>query len=208
MRKTLFKETVNKLSWRHFVALGDSLPVGVGDPVEGIPHVGWADQVAAIFREENPDLLFTNLGEAGCRACAVRAVQLPKALELCPDLVSIQVGSNDAVDRAWSPQDYYETLSSIVKPLSSQEAKILMLTSHNPAGLPRKMGVIGRRFKEMVEIMRIVSKEYDAIFVDLTSSKAGSHLDHWSADRWHPNARGYREACDVVLSSLKARVLQ
>jgi phosphatidylinositol alpha 1,6-mannosyltransferase len=197
---------VNKLYWRHFVALGDSLPVGVGDPVEGIPHIGWTEQAAAIFRKENPDLLFTNLGEAGCKACTVKTNQLPKALELCPDLVSIQVGSNDAVDRAWSAQNYYETLSAIANPLSSLEATLLILTSHNPAGLPRKMGLLARRFKEMIEVMRSVSQEYDAIFVDLTSSKAGSHLDHWSADRWHPNARGYRAACEVVLSSLKARI--
>ena len=42
--------------WRRFAVLGDSIAEGVGDPVPGYEHLGWADRVAAALRQHRPDL--------------------------------------------------------------------------------------------------------------------------------------------------------
>jgi len=190
------------MHWQSLVALGDRLTFGIGDPVQGIAKVSWAEQVADVFQALNPNFRYINLAQPGLRTNEVKANQLPIALSLNPDLISVQVGSNDAVERSWNSQNYYEALSSVVRPLRETQATILLLTCHNSAGLPRKLGRLAERFKEMVGVMRAVSHEQNAIFVDLSSSPAGTDSAHWSGDRWHPNARGYQEASKVVLTAL------
>jgi lysophospholipase L1-like esterase len=191
------------MHWQNWVALGDSLSFGFGDPVEGIAKVSWVEQVADVFQALNPNFRYINLAQPGLKTCEVIANQLSTALSLNPDLISVQVGSNDVVERSWNPQNYYEALSSVVQPLRETQATILLLTCHNSAGLPRKLGRFAERFKEMVGVIRAVSHEQNAIFVDLSSSLAGSDIAHWSTDRWHPNARGYQEASKVIVTALK-----
>lgn len=193
----------NTSCFQRFVALGDSLSFGTGDSVEGIHKIPWPDQVTDILQRGNPNLLYSNLAQPGLKTSEVKASQLSAALSLNPDLVSIQVGSNDVVERSWNPQNYYQELLSIAQPFREIQATVVMLTCHNSKGMPRKLGRLRLRFQEMVDVIQTVSHEQSAIFVDLSSSFAGSHISHWSSDRWHPNALGYQEATKSFLLSLE-----
>ena len=98
------------IPWRRFVAVGDSMTEGVGDPVPGGGLRGWADRLAEALRAERPDLEYANLAIRGLRTAEVRDRQLDRALALRPDLASALSGMNDLLDPRFDPQRYGDEL--------------------------------------------------------------------------------------------------
>lgn len=82
---------------RRFVASGDSLTEGLGDPLPSGGHRGWADVLAAILGAGEPQLGHANLAVRGLTVPGVRRTQVSQALALEPDLVAAAVGMNDLV---------------------------------------------------------------------------------------------------------------
>ncbi len=82
--------TVEVLS---FAALGDSFTAGTGCP----PGSSWADRLAASLRRRNGGLAYRNLAREGATSADVQREQLPAALEIEPDLVSVICGANDVL---------------------------------------------------------------------------------------------------------------
>ena len=50
-------------SYARYVAIGDSQSEGVGDGDEAHGYRGWADRLAEILAEENPEFGYANLAE-------------------------------------------------------------------------------------------------------------------------------------------------
>ena len=76
------------------VAMGDSITVGMGDPApEGR---GWRG-FAALLADTLPEPNLHNLAFLGAQTADVERVQLPAALDLKPDVVTIVVGINDTL---------------------------------------------------------------------------------------------------------------
>lgn len=82
-----------------FVALGDSLTEGTGDPHGGYPNGlrGWADLLATELARVDPGLEYANLALRAKRARDVLVEQVPAAVALRPTLVTLWVGGNDGV---------------------------------------------------------------------------------------------------------------
>src|SRR4051794_23648350 len=88
------------MSYRRFVALGDSTTEGLMDPLpDGSGFRGWADRLAETLAVLEPGLRYANLAVRGKLARQVRETQLEPALALQPDLVSLLVGLNDMLRR-------------------------------------------------------------------------------------------------------------
>ncbi|HWK27230.1 MAG TPA: SGNH/GDSL hydrolase family protein, partial [Solirubrobacter sp.] len=65
------------MSYRRFVALGDSTTEGLMDPLpDGSGFRGWADRLAELLALREPDLRYANLAVRGKLAWQVRADQL------------------------------------------------------------------------------------------------------------------------------------
>ncbi|TFV31711.1 SGNH/GDSL hydrolase family protein [Streptomyces sp. T1317-0309] len=79
-----------------FVALGDSLTEGVGDPV-GDSWRGWAALLAGGLAPAHAPAEFTNLSFSGAQTRDVLERQTPDALDLRPDVVSVVIGVNDTL---------------------------------------------------------------------------------------------------------------
>ncbi len=77
---------------RSFAALGDSFTAG-RESVEG---ERWPDRLAAGLRAEEPDLVYANLAVDGAGSAEVLE-QVPAALELAPELVTVICGANDVL---------------------------------------------------------------------------------------------------------------
>src|SRR5262249_57529684 len=82
-----------------FAALGDSITLGVGDPAPGGGWRGWAEFLA----QSLPGGQLVNLAANGARAADVERAQLPRALELRPDVASVIVGTNDILRASYDP---------------------------------------------------------------------------------------------------------
>jgi lysophospholipase L1-like esterase len=80
-----------------FAALGDSITVGMGDPV---PGRGWAALLASTLPQ--PEL--HNLATLGALAADVERAQLPAAMALRPDVASVVVGINDTLRGDFDPE--------------------------------------------------------------------------------------------------------
>jgi len=72
-----------------FTALGDSITLGLGDPAPAGGWRGWA----VFLAEGLPGGQLHNLATTGAQAADVERSQLPRALELRPDVASVVVGS-------------------------------------------------------------------------------------------------------------------
>src|SRR5258708_32189966 len=76
-----------------FVALGDSITLGIGDPLPSGSWRGWAALLAASV----PGAELHNLAVSGALTRDVEREQLPRALELRPDVPSGVGGGNDTL---------------------------------------------------------------------------------------------------------------
>src|SRR5258708_16027143 len=87
-----------------FTALGDSITLGLGDPVRparkgGPAWRGWAALLAEGLLEPDLHVLAGN----GARAAEIEADQLPLALSLRPDVASVVFGINDTLRPGFDP---------------------------------------------------------------------------------------------------------
>ena len=83
-----------------FVAIGDSFTEGLNDPGPGGGFRGWADLVAGALSAQRPGFRYANLAIRGKLLGQVVAEQVPRAVELAPDLVSLAAGGNDILSGA------------------------------------------------------------------------------------------------------------
>src|SRR5271166_2121700 len=96
-----------------FAALGDSFTEGVGDPgADGAGCRGWADRFAEHLAGHRPGLRYANLAIRGKLLCEVLQEQVPAALALAPDLVSLAAGGNDLLRPRTDPDALAEVLES------------------------------------------------------------------------------------------------
>jgi lysophospholipase L1-like esterase len=195
------------LPWRRFVALGDSLTEGVGDPMPGGRLRGWADRLAAAMASADEGFGYANLARRGLRTEEVRRGQLERALDLRPNLASVLSGMNDLLDPRFDPSRYREELGAIVGPLRDIGAEVLMatfpdVTAFSP--LPsRFLTGIRARLRAASRAVREAAVEHGALCLDLEGLPEARQREIMSVDRLHPGPRGH-----VLLAQAFARLLE
>jgi lysophospholipase L1-like esterase len=193
--------------WRRFVALGDSLTEGVGDPGPGGELRGWADRLAEALAAVDGGLSYTNLARRGLRTDEVRRLQLDAALALRPDLSSALSGMNDLLEPGFDPSLYERELGAIVGPLRESGAVVLTatfpdITMFSP--LPaRFLTGIRARLRAASEAVRAVSARYGALCLDAQDLPEARQRQIMSVDRLHPGPQGH-----VLLAQAFARILE
>src|SRR5258706_15104139 len=83
-----------------FAALGDSITLGIGDPVGGRSWRGWAALLAGGVTD--PELPI--LAASGACAAEIERDQLPRALSLRPDVASGIFGINHTLRPGFDPE--------------------------------------------------------------------------------------------------------
>lgn len=176
-----------------FVALGDSVTEGVGDPVEGFPHLGAHDQLAGRLRELNPDLNYVNLARRGLLSSEILATQLEPAKTLEPDLISVIAGANDLLMRKWNPEQFEADFETMLAAFPTATRLTMTLPNFSiPLGMPATMKArFERQWAQANEIIRRLAQEHAALLLDIGANAEFHQLDVWSADHVHPNSRGY-----------------
>jgi lysophospholipase L1-like esterase len=195
------------LPWKRFVALGDSLTEGVGDPDRRGRLRGWADRLAAAMASADPDFAYANLAQRGLRAEEVRRGQLDAALRLRPDLASVLVGMNDVLEPRFRRTRFQNELEAIVGPLRDDGALVLTATIPDVtlfSPLPRRaLSGIRARLRAASEVVRAVSERHEALCLDLEALPEARRRHVMSVDRLHPSPRGH-----VLLARAFAHLLE
>jgi lysophospholipase L1-like esterase len=176
-----------------FVAMGDSITVGMGDPApEGR---GWRG-FAALLADTLPQPELHNLAFLGALAADVERTQLPAALDLKPDVVTLVLGINDTLRGDFDPERSGASLGRTVAALRESGAQVLTMTLPDPGqmfGLPKALArPLARRMRAVNRAIAEVSRRHGALLMDAAAEQATYDRRFWSVDRLHPNERGHR----------------
>lgn len=177
-----------------YVALGDSLTEGVGDPV-GNAWRGWAALLAGGLSE--PTAEFTNLAVSGAQTRDVLEKQLPPALSLRPDVASVLVGVNDTLRATFDIEKIAERLDKVYAAFTRQGTAVLTACLPDPGtmlGLPGVLGnPLARRQRAVNTVVHTLSERYGALHLHAVDDAWIMERAMWSSDRLHPGERGHRQ---------------
>jgi lysophospholipase L1-like esterase len=183
-----------------FVALGDSLTQGVGDPV-GDGWRGWAALLADGLGPAGA-VDFHNLAISGARTVDVVERQMPHALDMRPDVVSVIVGVNDTLRRTYDIHAVTAGLSRVYAAFAAQGVALVTACLPDPGTmlrLPKVLaGPLARRQRSVNSVVHALSERYDTLHVHLAEGDWLTDRAMWSADRLHPGERGHRLLAERV----------
>ncbi|MFB8182358.1 SGNH/GDSL hydrolase family protein [Streptomyces sp. NPDC055966] len=176
-----------------FVALGDSLTEGVGDPV----GTGWRGWAALLAPSLAGNVEFTNLAVSGAQTRDVGERQLPAALALRPDVACVVIGVNDTLRHTFDIRTVAARLDEAYAALTRQGATLLTACLPDPGamlGLPGALArPLARRQRAVNTVVHTLSERYGAVHLHATGGTWIMDRALWSADRLHPSERGHRQ---------------
>jgi lysophospholipase L1-like esterase len=194
-----------------FVALGDSFTEGLDDPAaDRAGYLGWADRFARYLDdqrlaggrlgEQRPRLRYANLAVRGKLLSEVAAEQVPRAIAMAPDLVSIAAGGNDMLRPRADPDTLAESFDEAVRTLLMAGCPVLMFTGFDPR-FPVLRLIRGKVAAYNMHL-RAIADRHRCHVVDLWSMSVLCDPRAWSADRLHLSPEGHRRvalrACEVM----------
>jgi lysophospholipase L1-like esterase len=189
--------------WSRYVAIGDSFTEGIGDPEPDSPggHRGWADRVAENLAERTEQFAYANLAIRGRLLQQIADEQIPKALELRPDLISISAGGNDIIRPGTDPDEVASRFESAIERLRSDGATVVMFNGPDIGMTP-----VLRRMRGKVAIynenLRYIAAKHDAIVADMWALRELQDPRMWAPDRLHFSPLGHHTIARAVLDAL------
>lgn len=184
-----------------FVALGDSFTEGLNDPGADGRFRGWADRVAERLARLHPDFEYANLAVRGKLLAQVVAEQVPAAVGMAPDLVSLCAGGNDLMRPGSDPDLMAKELAGAVRELRATGAEVLLFTGVDVRDTPLMRHARGK-FALFYLHVRSIADLYGCRLVDQWSMQSIRDWRAWSADRIHLNEEGHRLVAAKVLDVL------
>lgn len=189
------------MSVRCFVALGDSFTAGTQP---GAPR--WPDEVARALAARR----YVNLARAGVRSDEVAREQLPRALALRPDLVSVICGANDVISTT-RPElaAFADTFSRMLGELRSELPHALLVTATYPEVLlhsplrPRSRTRVARGLRHVNEAMRAAADEHGAVCLDFAGHPERAERANFADDGFHPSPAGHLKAARAFARGLR-----
>ena len=183
-----------------FVAIGDSFTEGLNDPGPGGGFRGWADLVAGALSAERPGFRYANLAIRGKLLGQVVAEQVPRAVELAPDLVSLAAGGNDIL-RGTDVDELAALFEPAVAKLQAAGCRVLIFTGFDPRMFP-VIRLLRGRIAAYNMHLRGIADDYGCDLVDLWSMRGLKDPLAWSPDRLHLTTEGHRRvalrACEIL----------
>ena len=178
-----------------FTALGDSITLGVGDPVPLDGRRAWRGWAALLAEGLNEPRLHV-LASCGARIPDVERYQLPAALQLRPEIASFVVGVNDTLRASFDIAQVAAAAAHTVGALRSAGAEVLTMRLPDPGqmlGLPGSLArPLARRMHEVNAVLDGLAERFGTLHFDAAADPEVFDPQMWAVDRLHPNERGHR----------------
>lgn len=195
--------------WTRFAALGDSITEGWCDPVvgSGEPWFGWADRLALEIdrhqrsRGATRRLEFANLAVRGRRVRHVVEDQIPAAIAMRADLVSVLIGGNDLGSLRPDPDALAAHLETGIAQLVRSGATVLLATAYDP-GFSRYLRMLRGRAAVFTAHVHAIAAKHGCLVLDLWTIPGLAERGMWSEDRLHPSTRGHLALLAAATSAL------
>jgi phosphatidylinositol alpha 1,6-mannosyltransferase len=197
--------------WKRYVALGDSLTEGLCDDSRQAPGEfrGWADRLSMLLIQPKSGaagadrlarLRYANLAVRSRTVADVLERQIPHAIALRADLITVLIGANDLANSGKSIESVAARLQEGIVRLRDSGADVLIVT---PFVAPWPgLRVLNRRTIRLAAELRRVAAETGSLLLDFTQDPDRVDERMWAADRVHLSSYGHR-----VLSYRAAAIL-
>jgi len=184
-----------------FVALGDSFTEGLDDPrADQGGYRGWADRFAEMLAAQQPGLRYANLAVRGKMVRQVAEEQVPRAIAMSPDLVSVAAGGNDLLRLRADPDVLARSFDDVIRTLLMTGCQVLIFTGFDPR-FPVLRLIRGRVAAYNMHL-RAIAERHGCLVVDLWGMGVLRDPRAWSADRLHLTPDAHRRvalrACEVM----------
>jgi lysophospholipase L1-like esterase len=187
---------------RTFAALGDSFTEGLDDPIGDGGYRGWADRLAEHLATSDASVRYANLAIRGRKLGQIVEEQVPRALELRPELVSFTGGTNDVLRPRVDIDELSRTFADAVRRLRENGSQVMLFQSLDPTPRSRLVGRTLPRIKALTTMVEETAAHYECVLVRLWSAPVFAHPDAWSDDRLHLSAIGHERVARAALDAL------
>ncbi len=190
-----------------YAAIGDSFTEGMGDErPDGSPR-GWADLVAAaLAHAAGGSIGYANLAIRGRLLAPILDDQLPAALALGPQLLSINGGGNDILRPRVSIDAVADRLVAGALDARATGVRVMVVSGGNPTRHIPMGPTFARRGDALAVAVRERLEGSGVLFVDNWFDPHLPELRYWSVDKLHLNALGHARAAANVLAALAVPV--
>jgi lysophospholipase L1-like esterase len=186
-----------------YVAIGASDTVGVG---AGSPESeSWP---AVLWRQLPPGSSLVNLGVSGSLLHEALDQQVPVAVDMNPDLVTVWLSVNDYTGRVRLEQ-YESDLDALLGRLRAQTGAVILVGNlPDLSVLPIAARLDLRNVDRWNATIADVTARHQATLVDLhdTWREVSQHPDYISSDGFHPSTSGYRRLADIFYAAAASQL--
>ncbi|CAN2227315.1 TesA Lysophospholipase L1 and related esterases [Candidatus Nanopelagicaceae bacterium] len=194
------------MTFKRFIALGDSFTEGMTDEVIDGNYRGWADRVADILTLQTSEFTYVNLAVRGKLVKQVTEDQVPLAIPLITGketLLSFHAGANDVLRPNYRPENVFPIYNEAVRKLAATGATLMLFTVLERTGNTGKTADMwAERFGTFNKNIRAIAAEVGAIIVDANEEKFLSDRRLLAFDRLHLNPLGHDRVAQGVLEVL------
>ena len=177
--------------YARYVAIGDSQTEGLWDGDDETGVRGFADRLAEMLDAQHPGLCYANLAIRGKCVADVLDHQLPQALSMKPDLVTVCVGMNDVTRPGRHFDKALADLAVLYFRLAHCGATVVTTTFPDPTSVLPVGRIIAERIGQINEAIEKAAAHYDFKLIDLYGADSMRESDTWSNDRVHGSPRGH-----------------
>jgi lysophospholipase L1-like esterase len=187
-----------------YVAIGDSFTEGLDDlsTTGDGTYRGWADRVAEQFAARDASFRYANLAVRGRTIDAIVAEQVPRALELAPELVSLAGGTNDVLRPRVDLDALGSAFEGAVRRLRENGSQVLLFQSVDPTPRSRVIASTLPRIKALTTMVEEIAERHSCVLVRLWGAPAFAHPRAWSVDRLHLSSEGHARVAGAVMEAL------
>lgn len=183
--------TVAGSGYSRYVAVGDSQTEGLWDLDDSGALIGFADRLARMVDLHSPGLQYANLAIRGKRIRDVLDVQLPQALSMQPDLITVCVGMNDVTRPGRKFQQALLDLDVLHDELARSGATVVTTTFPDITQILPAGRLLVSRVIQINEVIRAAAARHGFRLVDLYDAPSMTNPAVWSPDRVHGSRTGH-----------------
>jgi lysophospholipase L1-like esterase len=191
----------NSGSFGSFAALGDSFTEGLHDQRADGSMRGWADRFAERVAEVTPGFRYANLAVRGKVVREVADEQVPRAIAMGPDLVSVAAGGNDLLRPRADPDALALAFDDMVARLREAGSQVIVFAGFDPGAFPLIRLIRGKAAVYNMHLRTIAARR-GCHLVDLWAMTVLTDPRQWNPDRLHLSSDGHRRvalrACEVM----------
>ncbi|EHK87403.1 SGNH/GDSL hydrolase family protein [Saccharomonospora azurea] len=174
-----------------YVAIGDSFTEGLNDTLPDGSFRGWADRLAEILADGRDDFRYANLAIRGKMLAEIMEEQLPVALDIRPDLVTVCAGGNDIIVPGADVDEVAAQFEQGIARLREAGIEVLIFTGPDTKRMS-VMSILRSKVGIYNAHLWAIADRHGAKVVDLWAMNVLHDARAWSDDRLHFTPEGHR----------------